>query len=159
MNDTRQPFLDDGLNVYAKARATLTFFEDEIGKLLLAAVERREKWPFLESHKIFQPKSGGTGPVGYWVAMPIKGLSHRKELFEIDCGVWWNALKNQSPIIYASFTGEPKRVLKFSWINQRQGINSFDRFSRTFLYLPLLKSTDIEDALNQVLDELLKQLK
>jgi len=160
MNDATQPFLDDGLNVYSKARATLTFFEEEIGKLLLAAAEQREKWQFLKSHKICQPKPDkGAGQLGYWVAMNIEGLSDRDEKAVIDCGVWWNALKNVSPIVYVNFLHEPKRVVKFSWAKEKQGIKSFDRWNRTFLYLPVLKSVDIGDSLNLLLDELLKQLK
>ena len=160
MNDTMQPFLDDGLIVYSKARATLTFFEEEIGKLLLAAAEQREKWPFLKSHKICQPKSDkGVGQLGYWVAMDIEGASDRNEKVEIDCGVWWNALKNVSPIIYVNFSPESERAVKFSWIKDKQGIKSFDRWNRTFLYLSLLKPADIGDSLNLLLDELLKELK
>ena len=90
--------------------------------------------------------------------MDIEGVSHRSEPVAIDCGVWWNALKNEGPIIYASYTGEPKRVLKFPWIKKDKEIKSFDRWNRTFLYVPGLKSADIGDSLNQLLDELLKQL-
>lgn len=160
MNEPMKPFLLEGLSVYAEARATIAFFEQEICKLLQDAAELREDWPFLKSKKICQPKSEkGAGQLGYWVAMAIEGTSHRGEPIEIDCGVWWNALRNGGPIIYASFTGEPKRVLTFSWTKQEDGIKSFDRFGRTFLYISALKSTDIGGSLNQILDELLKQLK
>jgi hypothetical protein len=49
--------------------------------------------------------------------------------------------KNEGPIIYASFTGEPKRVLKFSWMNQDQSIKSFERCNHTFLYVSGLNQT------------------
>ena len=67
--------------------------------------------------------------------------------------------KNEVPIIYATITGEPKRVLKFSWMNHDQGIKSFERWNHTFLYVSGLKSDDIGDSLNQILDELFEQLK
>ena len=64
MNETMKPFLNEGLRFYAQARATMTFFEAEISKLLLNAVEQREEWPFLESHKVIQPKPDkGAGQV------------------------------------------------------------------------------------------------
>jgi hypothetical protein len=91
--------------------------------------------------------------------MFIEGLSHRKEEVKIDCGIWWNALENNDPIIYASFYDKPKRVLMFSWGKQEQGIKSFNRWNKTFLYLPVSKMTDIGESLNRILDELLKQLK
>ena len=161
MNEFMTPFLCEGLSVYAEARATITFFEEEIAKLLMDAVGSRENWPFLESRKISQAKSDkGIGQNGYWVAMDIEGLSpHRKDIVMIDCGVWWNVVKNENPIIYASFTGDPKNGLQFLWPKKEQKIKSFDKWNRTFLYLPGSKSADIGDSLNQLLDELLKQLK
>jgi hypothetical protein len=159
MNETMQTFLDEGLDVYAKARATLTFFEDEIGGLLSTAVERREEWPLLETHKILRPEwDEGDGQDGYWVLLNIEAFSHRKEQVVIECGIWWNAFENVNPIIYGCFH-EPKNNLIFSWTKQEQGIQTFIYWEKRHLYLPVTKSTDIRDALNKVLDELLKQLK
>jgi hypothetical protein len=42
---------------------------------------------------------------------------------------------------------------------QDQGIKSFERWNHTFPYVSGLKSDDIGDLLNQILDEPLKQLK
>jgi hypothetical protein len=160
MNETMQPFLDDGLSVYAKAKATLTFFEAEIGKLLSKAVERRGQWPYLESHKLSPPEPGGGDSGDYWIVMFVEGSSHRKEQVKIECGIWWNAVDdNGNPIVFGCFHGPENIITVPSWEKQEQGIASFNRWGRKHLYLPITKSTNIRDSLNQVLDELLKQLK
>ena len=159
MNDSMPPFLDDGLSVYAKARATLTFFEGEIGKLLHAALDERAKWPFLETHKISRAKGDKTaGENGYWVECGIEAFSHRKEQVAIGCGVWWRAVDASNAVVYGCFY-KPADKLMFAFPQQDQGIHSFDRFGRTHLYLPVTKSTEIGGFINMVLDELLQRLK
>ena len=160
MSDTVKPFLKKGLNVYADAQATLKIFEQRIGELLVVAVKRRKRWLPLKNHQIDDSAKAGKGRSGYWVAMNIKGVSPREEEVMIDCGFWWNAPEGDGPIIYAGFEGFPKRVLKFSWGKQRQGISSFDTpWRTTYLYMPAPKSLNITSSLNRLLDELLKQLK
>jgi hypothetical protein len=159
MNEAMQPFLNDGLNVYVKAKATIAFFEQEITELLLAGARRRQKLPCLDSHKISRCKSNGDGSYGHWIAIFFEGLSHLKEPVKIDCGVWWNSPEKDEPIVYASFYEEPKRVLVFSGNEKAQEIKSFVSYNRTYLYLPASKATDIGDSLNRILDELLKQLR
>ena len=151
------PFLDEGLSVYAEAKASIAFFERELVKRLREAAVQRNKMPFLKSHEVIPPEPGG-GDGEFWVSMVTKGVSLRSESVDIDCGVWWNSPENKDAIIYASFYTEPKRVLKFSWTNQENGIKSFDRWERTFLYLPGSKVSDVGNSLNNLLDNLLKQL-
>jgi len=157
MND-KLSFLDEGLKVYTKARTTLAFFEEEIGKLLLTTLDQKEKWAFLETRRILRPKGDQTrGQDGYWVLVKIEGLSHRKESVVVECGIWWRESEGDNPIIYACFH-EPDRVLTFQWPKEGQQVKSFDFWNKTHLHLTVVKSTDIGNALNQVLDELLNQL-
>ncbi|MEI7809142.1 MAG: hypothetical protein WCJ07_11730 [Verrucomicrobiota bacterium] len=164
MNDTTRTFLDEGLAVYAKAKDTVIHFEVEMSIVLKGALERKGKLPFLKYQKIPNPEDGGVAADGNWIAIDfIECISLRDERVCIDCGIWWNAPIGKdplgvSPIIYASFTGEPQRILDFRWENGTGGINSFSYCNRTILYLPVSKSTDIDNHLNRLLDELLKQL-
>jgi len=158
MNETLPPFLDNGLSVYAKARDTIAFFEQEIGKLLFATLERRESWPFLETHRISRPKGDKTtGENGYWIQCDIEAVSHSKEEINIECGIWWRASENNHPIIYGCFQ-KPESRLIFSWPHQENGIYSFCAWKRTHLYLHVTKSMEVGDDLNRILDELLKLL-
>ncbi|HEY1663860.1 MAG TPA: hypothetical protein VGI03_15690 [Verrucomicrobiae bacterium] len=160
MNKDTKPFLNDGLNVYPEARATLTFFEQEVGKLLSTAVARREGWEPLKNHKVNSPKVDGTsGQGGYWVAMFAEGMSASNEMVKIDFGIWWQAIEGfDQPIVYASFYEIPERLIKFKWNHDKQDIRCFERWNRSFLYLPVTDSDDIGLLLNMVLNELLKLL-
>jgi len=159
MNEETKPFLKQGMNVYAQARETLAFFEQEMIKLLSGVIERREKWHSLKDRKVFTEADRTRGQLGYWVAAEIRGRSQRDEQVKIDCGIWWMALQDDdSPIVYASFTDTPKRLLQFSWNRSEKNIRSFDRWGRTFLYLPASDPADIGKSLNRLLDELLKQM-
>lgn len=159
MNDTMRPFLDEGLTAYAKARATLTFFEEEIGKLLSATLGRREEWPFSERVKTSRPKGDKSeGQAGYWVTCNIEALTRSKEQVFIECGIWWNAPEGSNPIVFACFH-KPENIRRFAGPKQEQGIYSFNYWDKTHLYVPVATTEEIGGALKRVLDELLQQLK
>jgi len=158
MDDSMNSFLNDGLGVYAKARATLALFEVEIGKLISASVQHRERWSSLRIGKTSQPtRDKGFEPDGYWMYIKIEALSHRQEQVVIECGIWWNATVNCNAIIYGCFH-QPGRIMAFPWKKEQSGIESFNRWNKTHLYLPVEKNTEIDGVLNQILDQLLIQL-
>jgi hypothetical protein len=128
-------------------------------KLLGAAVQNRPRWSPLKKHKIYNPSSGGgRGDNGWWIEIAVTGRSPRGEEAQIDCGIWWDVLEPNEPVLYASFYDKPKRVLKFNWPDGKQRISSADRYGRTFLYVPVPKSAEIERPLNRLLDALLPRL-
>src|SRR2546423_1474583 len=126
-----------------EAQNTLGAFEREIGKLLKATLETRKRWAPLKHYDIGMPSAGG-GQYGWWVAVGITGQSSRREEAEVECGLWWNAPPIEEPIIYAGFYKGPKRVQKLLWHRGKQGILSFERWGRTFLYVPVPESVEIE---------------
>lgn len=157
-----RPFLQEGLKQYVKAMNTIAAFETQAGLLLKAAVERRQKkrWSPLKGVRFGRPSpGGGSGGDGYWISIAITGKSQRDGEAEIDCGLWWKAPDISEPIIYAEFYYKPKRVMKFSWDGKKKGIRSFEGWGRTFLYLPIPQSLEVEGPLNWLLDALLKQLR
>ena len=80
MNEDTKPFLSEGLTVYSEARATLTFFEQEIIKLLSNAIDRRGQWLPLKNHRVkWIEADRSLGQAGYWVEIIIEGLSQREE--------------------------------------------------------------------------------
>jgi hypothetical protein len=100
----------------------------------------------------------GGGGDGLWIAVAVTGRSPRGEEADIDCGIWWDVLEPNEPVLYASFYDKPKRVLEFTWPDGKQGISSAVRYDRTFLYVPVPKSAEIELPLNRLLDALLPRL-
>jgi hypothetical protein len=156
MNDENKRFVKEGMVLYPEARLTLDAFEKEIGKLLRSALQAKKGWDPLTTHKIGSPSAGG-GSYGSWVAAQITGRSPRHREVEIDCGFWWNSPEIEKPIVYASFDEKPKKRI-FPWQNENEGISSFNRWRRTYLYVRVPESVEIEQPLNRVLDALLKQL-
>jgi hypothetical protein len=159
MNSENGQFLEDGIKRYEEARDTINAFEKEMAKILDQAAKNRKDWRPLNEVKFGrQSFDRGSGQHGYWVGLTIKGKSRRGEKAVIDCGIWWKCAKVQSPIIYANYYFEPKRVMGFAWKNRGSNIRSFSAWQRTFLYLPLRKVADIKESLNSLLSALLKQL-
>jgi hypothetical protein len=160
MNGEIKTFLNEGLKAYVDANATLTFFEQEMMRHILASLRQRAQWLPLKNHKIKPMGPGGDlNESSSWFNWYIDGQSPREELVRIDCGIWWNAWeKDGSAVVYASYSGEPKHLLKFNWSKKGQGIDSFEWRGRTILYLPVSDSNEIGKILNRLLDELLKQL-
>jgi|HubBroStandDraft_6_1064221.scaffolds.fasta_scaffold164613_2 hypothetical protein len=153
------PFLQEGVRQYVEAKHTVAAFEDAMWETLRKAVDARKDWsPLISPRPDRRPTIGGGGKDGYWIATGISGLSPRKEDAEIDCGFWWTFDKPNDPIVYAGFYHKPIDRVKFKWSNQEGGILSFEAYKRTFLYLPLPESLEIQDSLNRLLDALLKQL-
>ena len=159
MNTEMGSFLRQGIGLYSEARHTLAAFEREMEKLLGAALQSRARWSPLKKHRIGRPGAGGgRGDYGWWVSADITGRSPRGEEVLIDCGVWWDVLEADKPVLYASFYHKPKRVRIFKWPEGKQGISSSNLYGRTFLYVPVPKSVQIEKPLTRLLDALLKQL-
>jgi hypothetical protein len=155
-------FLRQGIRLYSDAQHTLAAFEQEMEKLLKTAVQSRSRWSPLKKYHMESPFSGGDNPrgIGWWVEMDVTGRSSRGEEVRIDSGLWWDAPPERGArILYTSFRKQPKRVLRFKWPAGKQGISSFDKFGRTFLYVPMPNSGEIEKPLNHLLDALLVQLR
>jgi len=164
MQPEMKSFLQEGLTQYAKAKSTISAFEEQVALLLRAAVAGREKqrWSPLRSVELGRPSpGGGSGADGYWISMYITGKSQRHGDAAIDCGMWWNsnAPDISETIIYADFYDKPKCVVSFSWHGNKKGIHSFERWGRTHLCLPVRKSLEVADPLNRLLDALLEQLR
>jgi hypothetical protein len=159
MKTKMESFLGQGVSLYSEAQTTILAFESEMKKVLRTAVEGRTRWTPLTNHRIHSPSfGGGSGDWSWWGCISIDGRSPRRGAAEIDCGLWWNSPASERPIIYASFYIRPKSVLAFSWNRRDKHISSFNRFGRTFLYLPFFRTTEIKDSLNCLLDALLSQL-
>ena len=74
MNENLKPFLDEGLNVYAKAKDTVAQFEKEIARALSATVQLRRNWLPLKNHRVKFNKAD-ENELSYWVSMLIEGQS------------------------------------------------------------------------------------
>jgi hypothetical protein len=161
MDEKIRTFLTEGLKTYREAKATLEFFEQEVSNQLTSAVKARKGWDPLKNPNIKAPEvdGGESKNYGRWVAISIEGKSPRDEDVKIDCGVWWfPEVLSGHLMIYASFTDHPKRLLNFPWTQTNSTVCAFNWFKRTFLYYPLTDPIEIDPALNQLLDEILKQL-
>jgi hypothetical protein len=160
MNNKMKSFLREGARQYADALATVAAFEQQMSELLETAVQNRKQWHPLKGPRISKTQiNRKNGESGYWIAIFIEGKSPRGEKAKIDCGLWWCLRGINKPIVYASYYDKPKRVLKFAWRDQRNGIQShvLDE-ERTILYLPLKDPTTISFSLKRLLDAILGQL-
>jgi len=159
MNIENGRFLEEGIKRYEEARDTIIIFEQEMGNILERAAKNRKDWHPLKGVKIGRAIANRSNEFGYWIAIEIKGKSPRREKAVIDCGLWWKWVDVPYPFIYANYYKQPKRVASFTWKKKGSNIQSFSKWQRTFLYLPLRKVADIEESLNSLLGALLKQLK
>ena len=151
-------FLEAGIKHYVRARDTIIAFEEGIGNVVKQAVENRKDWHPLKRAKIGKVSASSGGQYGYWIAIEITGKSPRGENTVVDCGLWWKWEDVPGPFIYASYYKQPKRVSNFTWKSKGKKIQSFSKWQRTFLYLPLRRVADIKKSLNVLLSALLKQL-
>ncbi len=158
MNTENNRFLEDGIKRYEEARDTIIAFEQGMEKIVEQAATNRKDWHPLTGVKIGRASANRSGQYGYWVAIEITGKSPRGEKAVVDCGLWWKWADVPYPFIYANYNKQPKRVADFTWKNKGSNIQSFTKWQRTFLYLPLRKVADIEEGLNSLLKALLKQL-
>ena len=160
MNTDMLPFLQEGLHQYIEAKQTVAAFELKLGDLLRETVTTRTRWSPLKQKQVGRGLSvAGNSSDGYWIAASIQGSAPRNGEVAIDCGFWWTPDNFEKPIIYVGFYLKPKRVVNFKWSSKKRGIGSFERYGRTFLYVPFPKSFEIEQPLNQLLDALLEQLR
>jgi hypothetical protein len=159
MKNENGQFLDEGIKRYEEARDTIIAFEQAMGKIVKHAAENRKDWHPLQGAKIGRASASPGSQYGYWIAIEVSGKSPRGERRVIDCGLWWKWADVPYTFIYASYAfKQPKRVANFAWKNNGNNIQSFSKWQRTFLYLPLRKVADIEKSLNSLLSALLKQL-
>jgi hypothetical protein len=158
MNTENGRFLEEGIKRYGEARDTVIAFEQEMGKIVEQAAKNRKDWHPLKGVKIGRAIANRSNEFGYWIAVAITGKSSRGEKAVIDCGLWWKWADVSYPFIYANYYKQPKRVAAFTWKKKGSNIQSFSKWQRTFLYLPLRKAADIEEGLNSLLRALLKQL-
>jgi len=159
MNAENGRFLEEGIKRYVEARDTIIAFEQGMKKIVEQTAKNRNDWHPLKQVKIGRAKASPSSQFGYWIFIEIKGKSPLGEKTLIECGLLWKWADVPYPLIYASFGyKQPKRVVAFTWKNKGSNIQSFSKWQRTFLYLPLRKVADIEESLNSLLGALLKQL-
>lgn len=156
MKENDQSFLDEGLAVYGEARATLIFFEREVSNIISSALDNRKSWNPLENVNRRFNADRSQGQHGYWINATVVGNMAQKDRLTIECGLWWNAFKNdRSPIVYGGFFETPAGVMRFDWDESHKEIRALEAWNRTYLYIPIANAIKIENSLNVILDELL----
>lgn len=120
MTDAIDDFVASGVQRYAEAQSTVTFFRDRVFDILDSALKEALKDGFStldEAPEIRRSNDGGVTEC--WITLYANVVLNTKPVprkTRIELGVWWNPVldkKRAACVVYANFRDDDRQVAVF----------------------------------------------
>lgn len=151
-------FVQEGVDRYASACATIARFQTEVEALLVATLEAHRDWG-----RFSPDRKGALGDHHRSVAEPSPwiggylGGRMGKTQVQVELGLWWGQPSARQVAIYADFSEGPKELQSFRYEPPAgSGFFTFSAYGRTTVARQVTSASDFHGELVQVLDEFIR---